>query len=142
MLEKVTKVVLLLLLLQLYSMQLTFINSKQKKEETWELQNERWKMCHEQNKSTNKLKTKQRNATSNPLFACAWKSFMMILFWGWSWWKLQSMSRSQLRIFKVYLVCVVGHVGVARRVAWLYPRKLPFTFPFEGLQYPSTMEVC
>jgi hypothetical protein len=31
MLEKVTKVVLLLLLLQLYSMQLTFINSKQKK---------------------------------------------------------------------------------------------------------------
>lgn len=31
MLEKVTKVALLLLLLQLYSMQLTFINSKQKK---------------------------------------------------------------------------------------------------------------
>jgi hypothetical protein len=31
MLEKVTKVVLLLLLLQLYFMQLTFINSKQKK---------------------------------------------------------------------------------------------------------------
>jgi hypothetical protein len=31
MLEKVTKVVLLLLLLQLYSMQLTFINCKQKK---------------------------------------------------------------------------------------------------------------
>ncbi len=31
MLEKVTKVALLLLLPQLYSMQLTFINSKQKK---------------------------------------------------------------------------------------------------------------
>jgi hypothetical protein len=66
---------------------------------------------------------------------------MMILFSRWSWWNIQSRSRSQLRIFKVYLVLVVGHVGVARRLAWLYPRKLPFTFPFEKLQYPSTMEV-
>jgi len=65
----------------------------------------------------------------------------MILFLSWSWWNIQSRSRSQLRIFKVSLVLVVGHVGVARRLAWLYPRKLPFTFPFERLHYPSTMVV-